>query len=1495
VKREATGELMRFVEARAREKVFALTEAAGAGKTTFLIHNSLKLIEAGHSVIFLEGHTMSHIELDDGSPVGDALIDLALIGLGEGRLQHTTKPMTDETVERYARQIPGLREHLAERSQEKQLILVLDAVNEYPDSRVMRKSLGAFLEFATRWNIKIIFSCRFETWVNEENGLLALFSANENLTNRLYTCKGAEYGKHGSTRLGGNDSRTHFNDREFKDAWEKYKEKYEIHGNPIYKAEIELRHPLLLYFFCEVFEGSDIGQCDQFRFWDVLQIFTHKKRQAICEAYANEPLTDLSRDKQTAIQDWATSFVLELAWTKYDEKTSMVSHERARKIMRRYRPRQLSDSESFAPEDRMIEILRALRLIKQAKDGVDFTFDAYYDYSLGRYLAKYYLPEEPDVLINLLNRLIRTHGEGRTNLAEAFRYAILEREIHHEDYKTIMAALAESHPDLQEVACTVIPDLATIRFSETVGKTKLRQDLINFMRGTLIGLKLGLSGSDEDNQSADMRQREKYQRTETRAIFEQVVEKILGNKDLVSRFSLNACLSKLIEAQPEVMLELLDDWLDDDAGFFKRTVAIGCLPAFDDIEESLDILLDKLRGDRDALGEVQTLWINRSILNALQSIAEKIGPLAELIHELDDKPYRPTHDLEPDEIDGIRDRITDRILTVSARSSTIGQAILMEKYVRIRSYFLLPPDQKTEDLLTTESPDWLTISVLIGLSSAVKNAEAILRVSEEINHQQPHSIDQLHSWLDKVHVWGDSLNLLKIESGYQAAGVSWPIRQTVRYLLGLIGWPEREERPLKKKRVEITKERIKHEEDEPVDVATDLAIVFSPLFLEASLQDHHETKERVYTLIDILEELRRAEPELFAYKGSIEASEAHIKGAHGHDHGHFVHHPDYIQSIQAISEILEKKKGFAIPFRDLEIRPGSWKAAIYSAGSLIRATEMVMSGETPRAVCLNRPPGHLAGNKICLFDNIAIAARCARKKNKGLRIFVFDADAHHGKHIQETFYDDGHVFYCSIHEEKIHPGQGFVHQCGAYEDSEKNGLGTTLNIPVSKGFSTAGYLRLIDTHVMPTLKAFQPDLVYIAGGFDGFSGDPFSHLALEPSCFYYLARQIREAGFDKIVVSYEGGYDIVHGTPVCFGALIAGLQDEPLASRLKAYLEDQRLTPETSKFGTMTPETKPVTTTSDSVRSIRVLPGGNREIRLGTLHTHGEVERILESTCSPEHLMALTHPPARYGFGAGYTGSARESALEQIGELIILPGLHAATPPSRELCEAPFAVSSISPFAIYWEEDPAVLFDFDIQGKPTLADIATHVNNAFDYRAPDNQPVPCLGLCGVIQIEGGDLTEKRLIRSPTAHDKSVGTRARGDEQSPFALTEENMPVFFGSDFSPRPRTAIICGIGVRLGSGIPKEAERDILDRVTYTSRLSPLKSKEIMIHVHMVETERPVSDFVAAGPERFPEFLAEALPGKAGWVTHIEPKTIVSRALIGVTPLIPDKKGEQQ
>ena len=237
-----------------------------------------------------------------------------------------------------------------------------------------------------------------------------------------------------------------------------------------------------------------------------------------------------------------------------------------------------------------------------------------------------------------------------------------------------------------------------------------------------------------------------------------------------------------------------------------------------------------------------------------------------------------------------------------------------------------------------------------------------------------------------------------------------------------------------------------------------------------------------------------------------------------------VHRPGYVTAIETACA--------RAPARldpDTGVVPGSWDAALVSAGGAIAGCDAVLDGRARAAFVATRPPGHHAEASramgFCLFNNVAVAARHLQDERGLGRVFIVDWDVHHGNGTQHLFEADDSVFYFSTHQYPFYPGTG-----AASERGVGRGEGFTLNVPMRAGCGDREYETVFRERLLPALETFRPEFVLISAGFDAHRDDPLAGMMLTETGYATLTRLVREAAdglcSGRIVSLLEGGYDL---------------------------------------------------------------------------------------------------------------------------------------------------------------------------------------------------------------------------------------------------------------------------------------------------------------------------------------------------------------------------------
>jgi acetoin utilization deacetylase AcuC-like enzyme len=229
-----------------------------------------------------------------------------------------------------------------------------------------------------------------------------------------------------------------------------------------------------------------------------------------------------------------------------------------------------------------------------------------------------------------------------------------------------------------------------------------------------------------------------------------------------------------------------------------------------------------------------------------------------------------------------------------------------------------------------------------------------------------------------------------------------------------------------------------------------------------------------------------------------------------------VHSPDYIERMKVFGE--------GCIDMDTYTSKDSLKAALYAAGSVIKAVGKCRGGEITKAFCAVRPPGHHAEKDaamgFCLFNNVAVGARYAQKIGYR-KIFIVDFDAHHGNGTQHIFEEDDTVFYFSTHQYPYYPETG-----KDLERGKGRGTGYTYNIQILKGSGNKDYLNVYQDILPDLVRRFGPDLILVSAGYDIHMNDPHADIRVSSEGIRGIVRGILNSSSCPMIFALEGGYDL---------------------------------------------------------------------------------------------------------------------------------------------------------------------------------------------------------------------------------------------------------------------------------------------------------------------------------------------------------------------------------
>ena len=232
-----------------------------------------------------------------------------------------------------------------------------------------------------------------------------------------------------------------------------------------------------------------------------------------------------------------------------------------------------------------------------------------------------------------------------------------------------------------------------------------------------------------------------------------------------------------------------------------------------------------------------------------------------------------------------------------------------------------------------------------------------------------------------------------------------------------------------------------------------------------------------------------------------------------------VHDASYIEQIYAVSP----SEGMAWLDGDTAMNRYSLTAALRAAGAVALGVDLVMADKAKHVFCGVRPPGHHAERHramgFCLFNNVAVGAYHAINAHGLERVAIVDFDVHHGNGTEDIVSGDERILFCSTFQHPFYPHSG-------YDSTAPN----VINTPLPAGSDGRVFREAVETHWLPRLEAFHPQLILVSAGFDAHQADDMANLNLVDTDYSWVTRRLCEqadhSGNGHIVSTLEGGYDL---------------------------------------------------------------------------------------------------------------------------------------------------------------------------------------------------------------------------------------------------------------------------------------------------------------------------------------------------------------------------------
>lgn len=302
-------------------------------------------------------------------------------------------------------------------------------------------------------------------------------------------------------------------------------------------------------------------------------------------------------------------------------------------------------------------------------------------------------------------------------------------------------------------------------------------------------------------------------------------------------------------------------------------------------------------------------------------------------------------------------------------------------------------------------------------------------------------------------------------------------------------------------------------------------LVYSEKFNQHSTPSHPENSQRLTSMYTALQNTP-------LYKKLEVLEPEPIQEALLHE----IHSPEMIEQIKQLS-----KDTLSWIDLDTYICKNDYQTASLAAGGLTTLCMNILNGNASNGYALVRPPGHHATKTqsmgFCLFNNAALAAHALTKLGK--KILIIDHDGHHGNGTQQIFYTRNDVLYQSFHLSPHFPGTGGIQEIGFGD-----GIGYSINAPLSTGNGDHAITTLLDEIFLPIAREYKPDFIIISVGYDSHHTDPLGGLKCTIHLYADIIKKYQNIQ-PKIACTLEGGYNL-NWLGKCLIAQLGQLMNHPI-------------------------------------------------------------------------------------------------------------------------------------------------------------------------------------------------------------------------------------------------------------------------------------------------------------------------------------------------------------
>ena len=220
-----------------------------------------------------------------------------------------------------------------------------------------------------------------------------------------------------------------------------------------------------------------------------------------------------------------------------------------------------------------------------------------------------------------------------------------------------------------------------------------------------------------------------------------------------------------------------------------------------------------------------------------------------------------------------------------------------------------------------------------------------------------------------------------------------------------------------------------------------------------------------------------------------------------------VHTEDYVTRLCNGQLTTKEIRRLGLPWSESLVR-----RSFYAVGGTLAATSAALAkGYSSNLAGGTHHSFADRGEGFCVLNDVAIAIRGMRARNKIRRAAIVDCDVHQGNGTATIFSGDNETFTFSMHGANNYPL--FKAQ-------------STLDVELPDGTGDTEYLETLARH-LPAVFAHDPEIVFYLGGADPFAKDKLGKLSLSIEGLRERDRYVLRECYERevpFVTVMSGGY-----------------------------------------------------------------------------------------------------------------------------------------------------------------------------------------------------------------------------------------------------------------------------------------------------------------------------------------------------------------------------------